>query len=166
MIIEFPNKQLRNHGTLAFKQETALMFAPSRLGNAHPEPHPNGGDLDMSPESCARRVLALLAAIVWLLPTSAGAQEPAQATVAAPSYDDTVIASLRCRGEPGLRAAFAINLAAKFGEARRGAMLLPDGRVLEVWSNPETGTWTMLLTTARGLSCVAQAGRYPPSEAV
>lgn len=46
----------------------------------------------------------------------------------------------------------------RHGETRRSAAL-QDGRgVLELFANAETGSWTILLTTPSGLSCLMAAG--------
>ena len=31
-------------------------------------------------------------------------------------------------------------------------------QVMEVWLNPETGTWTLVITSANGVSCINAAG--------
>jgi len=48
-------------------------------------------------------------------------------------------------------------LSGAYGETRRHAGL--SGQIiLEVWTNPETGSWTILSTRPDGISCLAAAG--------
>lgn len=46
----------------------------------------------------------------------------------------------------------------RYGEAQQGAGLTQAGRVVEIWANPETGTWTILVTRPNGVSCAVAAG--------
>ena len=55
-------------------------------------------------------------------------------------------------------------LADKYGESvvARGYMSDQSGQiaaVMETWVNGESGTWTVLLTTPAGVSCIAAVGR-------
>ena len=58
------------------------------------------------------------------------------------------------------RAALVEQLGAKYSEALTGGGLRNDSQVLEIWSAPETGTWTALLTDANGLSCILASGTH------
>ena len=49
-------------------------------------------------------------------------------------------------------------LAQKYGESLTGGGLQSQAQVIEVWSAPETGTWTVLLTQANGTTCVMASG--------
>lgn len=46
----------------------------------------------------------------------------------------------------------------QFGEALAGGGLRSEMQVLEVWAAPETGTWTVLMTRADGITCVMASG--------
>ncbi len=58
----------------------------------------------------------------------------------------------------GARAAIVERLGQKFGEARTGGGLMSQDQLLEIWSAPDTGTWTALLTRADGVSCILGSG--------
>lgn len=45
-----------------------------------------------------------------------------------------------------------------FGESRQSIGLGSGGAVMEVYASPDTGTWTIIVTTPRGLTCVVGAG--------
>lgn len=49
------------------------------------------------------------------------------------------------------------NLADKYGEQKTSAGLTGQ-QVMEVYANPETGTWTVLMVNAEGLACMVAAG--------
>lgn len=49
-------------------------------------------------------------------------------------------------------------LAEKYGETRRSVMLATQG-VFEIWANRDTGTWTVLLHLASGMTCMMASGR-------
>lgn len=51
-----------------------------------------------------------------------------------------------------------ISLSQNYGEQRLVVTVLPDGRIIEVWVNPETETWSMFITTADGMSCSVGSG--------
>jgi hypothetical protein len=46
----------------------------------------------------------------------------------------------------------------RYGETRVSVALDHNGFMIEVWSNPETHTWTATLTTPDGVACQAAAG--------
>ena len=48
-------------------------------------------------------------------------------------------------------------LAEEWGE-QRATLGLVNGQAFETWANPETGTWTILRTTADGTSCHLASG--------
>ena len=51
------------------------------------------------------------------------------------------------------------------GEVRHSAGLASPGRLVETFVNPDTGSWTMVLTEANGISCLLAAGtafQYAP----
>lgn len=45
-----------------------------------------------------------------------------------------------------------------FGESLAGGGLQTDTQVIEIWAADDTGTWTVLLTNADGLSCIMASG--------
>ena len=46
----------------------------------------------------------------------------------------------------------------QFGEAPRSIGLTANGRMIEVFSSAESGTWTILMTRADGTSCLMASG--------
>ena len=48
-------------------------------------------------------------------------------------------------------------LAGKYQESRRAAGLISEKAVLELFTSPK-GTWTMLVTDQRGVTCIIAAG--------
>ncbi|MEL6125769.1 MAG: hypothetical protein AAFR57_05135 [Pseudomonadota bacterium] len=71
-----------------------------------------------------------------------------QAAVANPAPNN------RC----GPRDAVINHLTANFGESRQSMGLQRNG-VVEVFSSEETGSWTIIITSAQGVSCLIAAGR-------
>lgn len=59
----------------------------------------------------------------------------------------------------GPRAVMVEKLTNKFGETRQGAGLINAKAAMEVWSSAKTGSWTILLSRADGVSCVIAAGK-------
>ena len=51
------------------------------------------------------------------------------------------------------------NLQQKYGETAHSIALSNAGGVLEVFTNPETGSWTILITNPGRPTCVAGAGK-------
>lgn len=51
-----------------------------------------------------------------------------------------------------------ISLSQNYGEQRLVVTVLPDGRIIEVWVNPETETWSLFITTPDGVSCSVGSG--------
>ena len=51
-----------------------------------------------------------------------------------------------------------LRLEQQFGEQLTGGGLRSDAHLIEVWTSPKTGTWTVLMTNASGLSCVMASG--------
>ncbi len=45
-----------------------------------------------------------------------------------------------------------------FGEQQKGAGLVSAAQLVEVWRSDETGTWTILMTDAEGMTCIVAAG--------
>ena len=57
------------------------------------------------------------------------------------------------------RAQVVQRLAERFGETLRSVGLQRDDAVVEVYSSEETGTWTILMTRADGITCLLAAGQ-------
>jgi hypothetical protein len=49
-------------------------------------------------------------------------------------------------------------LASEYGEAVTGGGIDAAGRLLRIFANLETGTWTAVVSTAEGISCVVSSG--------
>jgi hypothetical protein len=49
-------------------------------------------------------------------------------------------------------------LANQYLEAPLAEMIDGDGNSIELWANPETGTWTILSTTPGGPTCMVKGG--------
>lgn len=60
----------------------------------------------------------------------------------------------------GPREAIVARLADGFGEGQQMIGLAANGAIIEVFGNPETGSWTLLLSRADGISCLMAAGEY------
>lgn len=59
----------------------------------------------------------------------------------------------------GPRAAVIERLAEGYGETRQSVGLAANNAVVEVFASPETGTWTITVTTASGVTCLVASGR-------
>lgn len=59
-----------------------------------------------------------------------------------------------CIGTPDAYASLINN----YGEERISISMLPDGRIIELWGNPDTRTWSMFITLPNGLSCSVGSG--------
>ena len=57
------------------------------------------------------------------------------------------------------RPAIVEKLAGQYSEGLVGGGLQNQKELLEVWSSPETGSFTILVTNANGVSCIVAAGR-------
>lgn len=56
------------------------------------------------------------------------------------------------------RESVVAQLQEKYGEVRRGAGLQDGAAVIELWSSPRTGSWTIIMSRPSGVSCVMAAG--------
>ncbi len=74
--------------------------------------------------------------VLTLLPLEAGAQ------------------SARCAA----RETVVSHLETRFGEIQLSVGLQPGQGLIELFANPESGSWTILLTTPEGISCLMAAG--------
>ncbi len=59
-----------------------------------------------------------------------------------------------------LRDKVVAHLKAKFGEDRSSLMLDARGNLLEMFSNHETGSWTLTVTLPGGPTCVMNSGEH------
>ena len=50
-------------------------------------------------------------------------------------------------------------LASKYGEARQSMGLGANNSVVEVFSSNETGSWTITVTVANGMTCLVASGQ-------
>lgn len=50
-------------------------------------------------------------------------------------------------------------LADRYGETRQSIGLGANNAVVEVFASPETGTWTITVTSAAGISCLVASGQ-------
>jgi hypothetical protein len=73
--------------------------------------------------------------------------------VAAPQIADA-------RGVCAPRDRVVERLATAHDEVPIGAGLQSGSRLIEIWRSPETGSWTVLLTRADGMSCILAAGEH------
>jgi len=55
--------------------------------------------------------------------------------------------------------AIAQALARQYGEAVQSQGYSEDGRLLQLWANPASKTWTITLTDKAGVACVMSAGK-------
>lgn len=60
----------------------------------------------------------------------------------------------------GTRAEVTTKLEATFGEFQKGAGMVSEQRVLELWESKETGSWTLLMTQTDGQTCIIAAGNH------
>lgn len=58
----------------------------------------------------------------------------------------------------GIRDGVLDHLATTFGERRQAAGLAGVAQMVEVFASDTTGTWTILVTTASGVTCMIAAG--------
>ena len=54
----------------------------------------------------------------------------------------------------------AAALKQKFGEVVQVQGLSGDGRLMEIWANPKSGTWTATMTTSTGIACLSAYGDH------
>ncbi len=50
-------------------------------------------------------------------------------------------------------------LASRYGEARQSMGLGTNNSVIEVFASDETGTWTITVTSAEGVTCLVASGQ-------
>lgn len=57
------------------------------------------------------------------------------------------------------REAVVARLAERYGESRQSIGLGANNAVMEVFASGETGTWTITVTTANGVTCLVASGQ-------
>ncbi|WP_298679471.1 hypothetical protein [uncultured Lentibacter sp.] len=57
------------------------------------------------------------------------------------------------------REAVLARLAERYGETRQSVGLGANNAMVEVFASADSGTWTILVTTAQGLSCLVASGQ-------
>ena len=70
---------------------------------------------------------------------------PAQAQTANPCIDRTKIVR---------------SLTEKYNESQTALGLQNSGQMLEIWTSADTGTFTVLITRADGISCIVSSGEF------
>ena len=58
----------------------------------------------------------------------------------------------------GPRDALVAKLGQRYAEVFKGGGFQPPDKVFEIWTSPETGTWTLLITLANKTSCIVAGG--------
>lgn len=109
-------------------------------------------------------LLAMWGAFMWAA-QPARAQSALSTTTTDVSAIDLYAAMLAHRLNCPLRHdrdEFAERLKQQYGERRIGASYLTPQAVLELYTNPDKGTWTILRTNPHGKACPAAAGQYNP----
>lgn len=66
----------------------------------------------------------------------------------------------------GKRDEIITQLEKKYGETRRSVGVQQGRGVVEVYASAETGSWTILVTDPRGMSCLMAAGEAFEFEAI
>lgn len=59
----------------------------------------------------------------------------------------------------GDRDKIVTHLQSKYQETHRASGLESDTKMVEIWTSGDSGTWTILITQANGVTCVAAAGQ-------
>lgn len=68
------------------------------------------------------------------------------------------ISEPRCIGPRMPRSMLTQRLVACCGEYRKQWSLQQSGTILELWANPDTGTWSILKTETNGIACMVGSG--------
>ena len=105
-----------------------------------------------------------LGAALFLFSACAYAFEPVPAgpPAAVGQYVITMAHLMTCRTPPRARADAVRWLHQSFGEVHADSLVLTPGLVIEKFTNPARGTWTLLRTTPGGKSCLVREGLYRP----
>ena len=57
------------------------------------------------------------------------------------------------------RSGMVDTLADKYRESLQSMGLTSDNKIVEVFASPETGTWTIIISSAAGMACVVASGQ-------
>ena len=73
----------------------------------------------------------------------------------------SVVASVAQAGQPtcGSRDSIVAKLKANYQESHRASGLESNTKMIEIWTSEKSGSWTILVTQASGVSCIAAAGK-------
>jgi hypothetical protein len=71
----------------------------------------------------------------------------------------TAAAPVHAQASCGQREEIVAVLAEKYRESHQASGLQTQSAMIEIWASPETGTWTILMTQASGVSCVVASGQ-------
>lgn len=63
------------------------------------------------------------------------------------------------QGQCGPREMVLAHLASKYSETRRSVGLAANNMVMEVFASEETGSWTITVTSAQGVTCLVASGQ-------
>ena len=63
-------------------------------------------------------------------------------------------ADARC----GLAEVMKTALVSQYGEAKAATGMVGQHQLMELWANPRSGSWTVMLTSPQGVSCVVAMG--------
>ena len=80
-------------------------------------------------------------------------------TLAAMVTSGATAASAQSAQTCGPRDEVIERLASKYGETRQSMGLNSTNTVMEVFASLETGTWTITVTTAQGMTCLVASGQ-------
>lgn len=70
----------------------------------------------------------------------------------------TEVADAQSAPPCGQRIAVIERLTTSYGETRQGIGLAANNAVMEVFASAKTGSWTIILTMANGMTCMIAAG--------
>jgi hypothetical protein len=73
-------------------------------------------------------------------------------------FSSMVAGAQNIPGSCGARADVVTHLDKKFGEQRNNMMLDARGNLVEMFSNHDTGSWTLTVTIPDGPTCVVNSG--------
>lgn len=69
------------------------------------------------------------------------------------------VAAAAQQGQCGPRDAVVAHLAGTYSETRRAVGLAANNMVMEVYASAATGSWTITVTTAQGMTCLVASGQ-------
>jgi len=80
-------------------------------------------------------------------------------TAAAAIFIGATQASAQSARNCGPRAAVVERLASGYGETRQSIGIGSNNQMIEVFASAETGSWTIIVTMATGVSCLVASGQ-------